>query len=153
MKNTTMNNAIKHLERSGFEVELKKEWREGIEYTYALVNRDGLMSTICEWGPGILIQQVWAPSDTSVNDVFDFTACLNALNNTSMVSSFVLQPDGSTRIDAVYMGSYDENVFDTFLAGFELDIRTFCLVNPDLQTNLDVILATNQLQSTQQAYA
>ena len=153
MKNTTINSAINHLERDGYSVDVKNEWHDGIEYNFDFVEKDGFKFVMREYPSGIIIQQTWAPSDTSVNAIGQYLAFINAANGNSNVASFFLQEDSSTRIDGIYIGGYDYETFNMFLAGFELDVRGFCRINPDIQTDLDFILAADQLHNTMEAYA
>ncbi len=153
MENTTINSAINHLERDGYSVDVKNEWHDGIEYNFAWVEKDGFKFVIREYPSGILIQQIWAQSDTSVNAIGKYLAFINAANGHANVAAFILQEDCSTRIDGVYIGGYDYDAFNMFLVGYEMDIRNFCMVNPDLQTDLDFILAADQLHNTMEAYA
>ena len=153
MRGRTLIKAINHLKKNGYLVDLKNEWHNAKEHMFANLERAGIQMTIRLYPAGIILQWVWQPAIDSAYDIFEYMSFLNNVNDNARIGTFVLQQNGVTRIDGIYMGVYKTDSFETFLTGFELDVRGFCECNLDIGANPDYIEALSKLTDKTYAFA
>tara|TARA_B100001971_G_C18179254_1_gene531785 strand:- start:534 stop:1034 length:501 start_codon:yes stop_codon:yes gene_type:complete len=153
MRDRTLSKAINHLKKNGYVVDLKNEWHNAKEHVFANLERAGIQMTIRLYPAGILLQWAWQPVIDSVYDIIEYMSFLNSVNESARIGTFVLLQDGVTRIDGIYMGVYKTDPFETFLTGFELDLREFCQYNLDIGANPDFIEALSHLRDKTYAFA